>query len=129
KIQASIERGHKLVLGTAACISCHNDYGRRSAYRYDEWGTLVRPANLTNYKYRGGRRPVDFYWRISGGIVPSGMSAITADKLPSPESYWDLVHFVQALPYPQMLPKDVRKAVYGDSEALGSSAAGPEKPH
>ena len=26
----------------------------------------------------------------------------------SPQEYWDLVHFVQALPYPKMLPEDIR---------------------
>jgi hypothetical protein len=26
---------------------------------------------------------------------------------------WDIVHFVQALPYPAMLPADLRQKIYG----------------
>jgi len=36
-------------------------------------GTLVRPNNWTAGVYRGGRRPIDMYWRIKLGIAPSGM--------------------------------------------------------
>ena len=25
------------------CASCHVDYGRQSRYRYDVWGTVLRP--------------------------------------------------------------------------------------
>ena len=57
----SVGRGYKLFIGRAACISCHADYGRQPTYKYDAWGTLVRPANLTVGTYRGGRRPVDVY--------------------------------------------------------------------
>ena len=78
-------------------------------WRYDKWGTLVRPANLTLGVYRGGRRPIDFFWRIKHGIDPSGMAStgLTDDK-----DIWDVVNFVQAMPYPQMLPEDVRYKVY-----------------
>ncbi len=71
---------------------------------------MVRPMNLTTGVYRGGRRPIDLYWRIKGGIVPSGMA--DAASLPD-KDVWDLVRFVQALPYPAMLPDDVRDKVYG----------------
>jgi mono/diheme cytochrome c family protein len=108
----SIRKGHQIFLGTqGGCIACHQDYGRQVPYKYDDWGTLVRPANLTVSTYRGGRRPIDFFWRIKGGIPPAGMPAA-----PLPDAdYWHLVNFVRALPYPAMLPEDVRKAVYGSS--------------
>jgi len=41
----------------------------------------------------------------------------------TPAEYWDLIHFVQALPYPKMLPEDVRKKVYGDSDKVSDSRA------
>ena len=96
------------------------DFGRQAPFRYDKWGTLVRPANLTAGVYRGGRRPIDFYWRIRGGIDPSQMPRAdfddkTANKdqwRENAEPYWDLVNFVQALPYPKMLPDEVRAKVY-----------------
>jgi mono/diheme cytochrome c family protein len=122
EMQASIRRGFHTFIGKeAGCISCHNDFGRQSKYLYDAWGTLVQPRNLTVPVYRGGRRPVDFYYRIKGGILPSGM-AIAAFKtkneegqeVEDEEKYWDLIHFVQALPYPAMLPPDVRQRVYGN---------------
>lgn len=111
---AAVERGYKLFTdsrGAASCISCHQDFGRQVNFRYDSWGTLVRPANLTREVYRGGRRPIDFYWRVRGGIVPSGMPAVAKD-FPE-ENVWDLVTFVQALPYPELLPSSVRDKIYG----------------
>ncbi|HTU89034.1 MAG TPA: cytochrome c [Gemmataceae bacterium] len=121
---ASIRRGFRLFTdpkGAASCINCHVDFGRQAPFRYDKWGTLVRPANLTAGVYRGGRRPLDIYWRIAGGIDPSQMPrADFEDRTSNKEQwrdnadpYWDLVNFVQALPYPRMLPDDIRDDIYG----------------
>jgi len=109
----SIRRGYVAFSdpkGAASCIGCHTDYGRQVNFRYDDWGTLVRPMDLTKGVYRGGRRPIDLYWRIKGGIGPSGMPKT---GLPTDKEIWDVVNFVQAVPYPQMLPEDVRTKVYG----------------
>lgn len=122
--EASITRGYKLFTdprGSASCINCHLDFGRQAPFRYDKWGTLVRPANLTAGVYRGGRRPIDLYWRVRGGIDPSQMPRADFDDKESnkeqwrdkADPYWDLVNFVQALPYPQMLPKDIKEEIYG----------------
>jgi mono/diheme cytochrome c family protein len=123
QLQASINRGYRLFTdprGSASCINCHLDFGRQAPFRYDKWGTLVRPANLTAGVYRGGRRPIDLYWRIRGGIDPSQMPrADFEDKTANREQwrdadpYWDLVNFVQALPYPRMLPPNIREEIYG----------------
>jgi mono/diheme cytochrome c family protein len=112
--EESIRNGHELFLTKGGCIECHTDYGRQSSFMIDAWGTVTRPANLTEGLYRGGRRPVDIYYRVVGGIVPSGMSG-ASEKISNPEDLWDLVNFVKALPYPNMLPKDVKDAVYGPS--------------
>jgi mono/diheme cytochrome c family protein len=84
----------------------------------------VRPANLTAGVYRGGRRPIDLYWRLRGGIPPSGMPAL-ADL--SDAELWDVVAFLQALPYPEGgehgLPPSVREKVYP-----APKAAPEEKP-
>jgi mono/diheme cytochrome c family protein len=121
-VEASIRRGHQLFIGKGICITCHYDYGRQAAYRYDHWGTFVRPRNLTDPSYRGGRRPIDIFWRISGGIEPSGMSGLAKGAIKD-EEFWDLVNFVQHMPYPAMLPEDVRKKVYPDESATRSSVA------
>jgi hypothetical protein len=108
-----VSRGHDLFIGKGICITCHIDYGRQAGYMYDKWGTLVQPRNLTMGNYRGGRRPLDFYYRVAGGIGPSNMPAAAAEVTSDPNAVWDLVNFVRALPYPNMLPDDVRQKVYG----------------
>lgn len=112
--KASAGRGYELFIGKGICISCHTDFGRQAGFMYDDWGTLVRPRNLTVSVYRGGRRPVDFYYRIHSGIGPSKMPAQPAEIAGDPKAMWDLVNFVRALPYPAMLPNEVRQKVYGE---------------
>lgn len=116
ELKNSIHRGHKLFLGEGAdkesermpekeeakkanCVTCHIDYGRQAKFKFDSWGTLTRPQNLTQSVRRGGSRPVDIYNRIHSGINGSGM--VAHSKLQS-RSIWDLVNFVQTLPYPAM---------------------------
>jgi hypothetical protein len=128
----SVHRGYELFTNTtledqpkaykgAGCISCHQDFGRQVNFKYDQWGTLVRPADLTRGIYRGGRRPIDLYWRIRAGIPASQMPLVKlmktnpdgtdGDELDG-KKYWDLVNFLQAVPFPEMLPKEVRAKVY-----------------
>jgi mono/diheme cytochrome c family protein len=116
EMKKSVERGLQMFKGIANpgadkdmekfakatnCVSCHKDFGRQAMFRWDDWGTLVKPNNLTNGTYRAGRRPVDFYYRIHSGINGSGMAAFGAAGLP-PERIWDLVNFVRTMPYPGM---------------------------
>ncbi len=63
----------------------------------DEWGNPLRAANLNLGMYKGGRRPIDIYWRIAKGINGAKMPA-HANVL-KPDQIWDLVNFVLALPY------------------------------
>jgi mono/diheme cytochrome c family protein len=106
----SVRRGFQLFTQqTTGCITCHEDYGRLSKHRYDVWGTVVKPLDLVEGVYRGGRSPTDLFYRIRGGIGPSGMPA--AATL-TEQQVWDLVHFVLALPYPKALPPEIRGRVY-----------------
>jgi mono/diheme cytochrome c family protein len=63
----------------------------------DDWGNPIRPANLNRGVYKGGRRPIDLYWRIAKGINGAKMPA----HFPTiePERIWDLVNFVLELPF------------------------------
>lgn len=63
----------------------------------DDWGNPFRPANLNRGVYKGGRRPIDIYWRIAKGINGAKMPAHYPTL--KPEQIWDLVNFVLALPY------------------------------
>jgi mono/diheme cytochrome c family protein len=127
ELTASIARGYKQFLdpGAAGCIKCHTDFGRRNNYKWDSWGTVVRPRDLTEGIFRGGRRPIDVYWRIHGGI--NGAAMPDASGSLKPEQIWDLVNFVEALPYPAMLPEDIRDQIYPDQakEHAGRAAFAP----
>jgi len=87
----------------------------------DDWGDPLRPANLNRGVYKGGRRPLDLYWRIAKGITGTPMPAHSSLK---PEQVWDLVNFVLALPYQQELLIDQATA----AEAVASAdAANPSR--
>jgi mono/diheme cytochrome c family protein len=96
-------RGFQFFTRPDQCVKCHTNFGRDSDLRYDSWGTIVRPRNFLNNQFGGGRRPLDFYWRIHSGIRGSGMPAMVANpgELAEKEgTLWDLVAFIQLLPYP-----------------------------
>jgi mono/diheme cytochrome c family protein len=98
----SVLNGYKLFTdksSAAGCVSCHGDFGRRNNYMFDPWGTIVRPIDLTSGIYRGGRRPVDLYYRIHSGI-DKGMPGFNGSL--DPKQTWDVVNFLQVLPYPKM---------------------------
>lgn len=99
----SAARGYRGFLGT--CAGCHQDFGRAEQLKFDMWGTVVQPRNLTLGVYRGGRRGEDLYCRVYGGIYPSTMpdSKAKADgaKPGEPDGIWDVVHFLQMLADPR----------------------------
>ena len=121
----SIARGKQLYYGAVAnCFSCHGNSALGDGQQdfYDAWaeewipkgqpasvaaeyvamGALqprnLIPRNLRFGVYRGGRRPVDMYWRIVNGIEGAQMPAAPPDKL-KPEDVWDIVSYVRSLPY------------------------------
>jgi mono/diheme cytochrome c family protein len=108
----SVQNGYKLFTdkkSAAGCVACHGDFGRKNNYMYDNWGTIVRPIDLTSGVFRGGRRPIDLYRRMHSGIGGTGMpgfssSLVEIDKegKQSDRKIWDLVNFLQVLPYPKM---------------------------
>ncbi|MGE3805337.1 MAG: cytochrome c [Gemmataceae bacterium] len=96
QLAASIANGYRMFVdpseqGGAACISCHQDFGRKETYKNDVWGTIVRPANLTKGIYRGGRRPLDLYWRIHSGINGAEMPASFETSLKPTEAWLKLL--------------------------------------
>ena len=98
----SAVRGFKLYNSSEfGCASCHANYGRVPQLKWDAWGTVVQPRNLTLGVYRGGRTGDALYARIYGGISPAGMTAfhdkVTTAAPGTPDKIWDIVHFLQAL--------------------------------
>jgi mono/diheme cytochrome c family protein len=100
---ASASRGFRQFAGV--CAGCHQDYGRAPQLKFDVWGTVVQPRNLTLGVYRGGRRGADLYARVYGGIYAVTMPDSKAKAGPptsdQPDAIWDTVHFLQALADPR----------------------------
>jgi len=57
----------------------------------------IPPRNLRQGIYRGGRRPLDVYYRIHAGINGAPMPA--AKGTVDPEDIWHIVNYVRSLPY------------------------------
>lgn len=117
---SSVTAGHTIF--KAQCVNCHADYGRQSDLRFDIWGSVVRPANLTVSQYKGGRRPIDLYHRIARGIPPCAMPKANLGDTDPAKAGWDLVNFLLALPHPDQLPEEIRPQIYGNSAQRGTGA-------
>ncbi len=61
----------------------------------DDWGNPLRPTNLNRGVFKGGRRPIDLFWRIAKGINGAQMPAHYPTL--NEAQIWDLVNFVLAL--------------------------------
>lgn len=57
----------------------------------------IPPRNLRQAVYRGGRRPLDLYYRIHAGINGAPMPA--AKGTIPPEDIWHIVNYIRSLPY------------------------------
>jgi mono/diheme cytochrome c family protein len=102
EVEKQAEANTMSFLKGANCVSCHVDYGRQARFRFDDWGTLVRPNNFTQGNFRGGKRPVDVYYRIHSGIRGSGMQNFGKTFKGQEQYIWDLVNFVTNMSYPAM---------------------------
>lgn len=89
----------------------------------DEWGDPLRPADLNKGVYKGGRRPIDIYWRIATGIPGTYMPA-HAGMTSDPDDLWHLVNFVLALPQqPELLRADQIQRLGADSVPEAATTA------
>lgn len=86
----------------------------------DDWQWPLRPANLNTGVYKGGRRPIDIYWRIAKGINGAKMPA--HETTLKPEQIWDIVNFVLALPDRPELLRDANEPVRNDAPAAKVAA-------
>ena len=77
----------------------------------------IIPRNLRSGVYRGGRRPVDLYWRIhdgiDGGPMPAAMMRQEGGSIGlTPDDLWDIVNYVHSLPYELMSTTGDDEPVY-----------------
>lgn len=130
--KSSIDIGRELFLGAKAkCSNCHGISGRgdgpqtkeltpenrklkREPGLYDDWGHPLKPRNLTAGIYRGGRRPIDIFRRIKGGIQGAVMPAIDA-TIPD-EQVWHLVNYVLSIPLDPADVVDEPESDEGDTD-------------
>jgi mono/diheme cytochrome c family protein len=140
---------------TAACSSCHGPGGLGDGQlgNYDDWtkewtvlleidpkdrdalipfmlrGALppknIKPRNLRELAFRGGRTPEDIYRRVRHGIAGAPMSAIapvaTAEEAGLTEKdLWHLVNYVLSMPV-EPKPWPVAPVVTGQPEAEGEN--------
>jgi mono/diheme cytochrome c family protein len=127
ELEKSKEAGRVLFQGTKAnCFSCHGitALGDGQLTGFDEWtkeliaptgvrnpelvrefkryGMLeprnIRPRNLRQGVFRGGRRPLDIFWRVRNGIEGTPMPGFKPEIL-SDNDIWNIVNYVQSLPY------------------------------
>jgi mono/diheme cytochrome c family protein len=81
------------------------------------------PRNLREDVYRGGRRPLDLFWRIAAGIrgmpMPGiGPAAPGAQGTLSQQEIWQIVDYVQSLPFePASLPQ--KRAINAEPVSTG----------
>jgi mono/diheme cytochrome c family protein len=121
----------------ANCVKCHGEsqLGDGQTTDFDDWAKDFIPANVTPEKlreltreytalgameprnilprnlrrgvYRGGRRPIDIYWRVRNGIDGTPMPAALMKPAGAPadtkglteEDLWALVDYVRHLPH------------------------------
>jgi mono/diheme cytochrome c family protein len=88
----------------------------------DDWGNPLRPSNLTQGVYKGGRRPIDLYWRIAKGINGTPMPVHLGSQLTSDEEVWDIVNFLRTLPERPDLLKGARP-IAAEAAAATADAA------
>lgn len=82
------------------CAACHGISGRANgtsaAGLVDDWGMMIRPANLTQgWSYRGGSDPRSVMLRLLAGIDGAGMPSY-AEAI-SAEDAWHLAYYVTSL--------------------------------
>lgn len=85
------------------CAACHGISGRANgmsaAGLVDDWGMMIRPANLIQgWSYRGGSDPRSVMLRLLAGIDGAGMPSY-AEAI-STEDAWHLAYYVASLQEP-----------------------------
>jgi mono/diheme cytochrome c family protein len=103
---------HGQALFAQNCLACHAGYGREESFRYDAWGVAVRVTDLTKGEWKWGKSPELAVARVRNGIPAANMPA--NPNLTDAETR-DLAAFLLAMSRPDLLPEDVREAVYPDA--------------
>ena len=108
-------KGRNLFISTKInCAKCHGEGGRgnggflgdiqknpETQQNYptpglrDAWHNMLQPRNLTSGIYRGGRRPLDVFRRVTVGIKATPMAGFASVQ---EEDRWHIVNYVLSIP-------------------------------
>jgi len=82
------------------------------------------PRNLRIGTFRGGRRPIDLFWRVSAGIAGTPMPASGPAMEGAPgtlkqEEIWQIVDYVQSLPFEPASQPQIKLKVNTSAVATG----------
>ena len=108
-------KGRNLFISTKInCAKCHGEGGRgnggflkdiqknpETQQNYptpglrDAWHKMIQPRNLTSGIYRGGRRPLDVFRRVTAGIKATPMAGFAT--VPETDR-WHIVNYVLSIP-------------------------------
>ncbi len=96
----SLARG-KEMFEAIECNKCHGNAGRADGPSRpelkDDWGDLVRPANLTKpWTFRGGGGVKDVAARLATGLMGTPMPTFI-DSVEKPEDIWHVANYVKSL--------------------------------
>lgn len=110
----TIARG-KIVYAEQQCASCHGEKGRgdgpSAKTLKDSDGRPIEVRDFTSGVFRGGREPMDLYYRFTTGMDGSPMPSY--GDLLDENDRWALVDYIKSLevaPQPIQWPKDPIKA-------------------
>jgi mono/diheme cytochrome c family protein len=118
------------------CYKCHGKDGRGNRafdVGKDIWGHTAFAADLSSGMLHGGRRSVDLYRRIYGGITGTpmpGSNVLDASKNETleqrSETIWHLTHFIRSVVEGKEIPADViDQAIQRHEGGAPSATAAP----
>jgi mono/diheme cytochrome c family protein len=140
----SRKKGRDLFIGTKInCAKCHGPRGRgngsflneiqenpetKQKYSepglFDNWENKVSPRDLTAGIYRGGRRPLDLFRRVTTGVKGTPMPGFAALK---EEDRWHIVNYILSIPIAGVFPEKKHDHPDGDDHKADKPASAPTK--
>ena len=80
-------------------LDYHENKDTKEPYKvtglHDAWHNPITPRDLTSGIFRGGRRPIDIFRRMTAGVKGTPMAGFPSL---SEEKRWDLVNYVLSIP-------------------------------
>ncbi len=119
----SRKKGRNLFISTKInCAKCHGPLGRGNGSflgeiqknldtnddypepgLFDNWHNRISPRDLTSATYRGGRRPLDLFRRVTTGVKGTPMPGFAAL---TEKERWHIVNYILSIPIAGAFPQE-----------------------